>query len=71
MAINLVVAIFNLLPIPILDGGRILVEIVKSILNRLKVSKNIIDNAEIFSYIASAIILFILPNIYALYKYVF
>ena len=71
MAINLMVAIFNLLPIPILDGGRILVEIVKSILNRLNVSKNIIDNAEIFSYAVSAIILFVLPNIYALYKYVF
>ena len=71
MAINLVVAIFNLLSIPILDGGRILVEIVKTILNKLKVSKNIINNAEIFSYIISAIILFILPNIYALYKYIF
>jgi len=68
---NLVVAIFNLLPIPILDGGRILVEIVKCILNKLKVSKNIIDNAEIFSYVVSAIILFILPNVYALYKYMF
>ena len=66
---NILVGIFNLLPIPILDGGRVIMESIKMLMLKLKVKEIIIDRLEYVLTIGSLVILFVLPNLMDIVRY--
>lgn len=63
LAVNIAVALFNLIPIPALDGGRAVIEVLRSILKKLGIYSNKTDKIINYSIYLSFILLCSLPLI--------
>lgn len=63
LAVNIAVALFNLIPIPVLDGGRAIIEVIRSILKKIGVYSKKIDKIINYSIYVSFILLCSLPLI--------